>query len=67
MSDEVSRTNLAAIAVDEKRVVVTIQDDSKSSGHGFGSNVDFAVFVGRNVNLIMANVVLIHEGDVFFG
>ena len=48
-------------------MVVAIQDNSKSSSHGLGSNVDFAVFVGRDVDLVMANVVLIHEGDVFFG
>jgi hypothetical protein len=53
--------------VDEKRVVVTVQDNSKSSGHGFRSNVDFAVLVGMDVDLVMANVVLVHEGDVFFG
>ena len=48
-------------------MVVAIQDNSKSSGHGFGSNVDFAVFVGRDVDLVMADVVLIHECDVFLG
>jgi hypothetical protein len=53
--------------VDEKRVVVAVEDNSKSSGHGLWSNVDFAVLVGRDVDLVMANVVFIHEGDVFFG
>jgi hypothetical protein len=53
--------------VDEKRVVIAIQDNSKSGGHGLGSNVDLAVFVGRDVDLVMANVVLVHEGDVIFG
>lgn len=48
-------------------MVVAIQDDSKSSGHGLGSNVDIAIFVGRDVNLKMADVILIHEGGVFFG
>jgi hypothetical protein len=62
-----SSTNLATITVDEKRMVVAVQDDGKSSSHSFGSNVDIAVFVGRNVDLVMANVVLIHEGDVLFG
>ena len=59
-------TNLATVAVDEKRMVVAIQDDGKSGSHGLGSNVDFAVLVGRNVDLVMANMVLIHEGDVLF-
>lgn len=63
----ISWTDLATITVYEKRVVVTIQDNSKSSGHGLGSNVDFAVLVGRDVDLVMANVVFVHEGDVFFG
>jgi hypothetical protein len=62
----ISETDLAAIAVDEKRMVVAVQDDGKSSSHSFGSNVDIAVFVGRNVNLVMANVVLVHECDVLF-
>jgi hypothetical protein len=62
----ISETDLAAIAVDEKRMVVAVQDNGKSSSHGFGSNVDIAVFVGRNVNLVMANVVLVHECDVLF-
>ena len=48
-------------------MVIAIQDDSQSGGHSLGSNVDFAVFVGWDVDLVMANVVLIHEGDVFFG
>ena len=61
-----SKTDLATIAVDEKRMVVAVQDDGQSSSHGFGSNVDFAVLVGRDMDLIMANVVFIHEGDVFF-
>lgn len=47
-------------------MVVAVQDDSKSSSHGFGSNVDLAVLVGRDMDLIMANVVVFHEGDVFF-
>lgn len=47
-------------------MVVAVQDDGKSSGHGFGCDVDLAVLVGRNMDLIMANVVLFHEGDVFF-
>lgn len=59
-------TNLATVAVDEKRVVVAVQDDSKSGGHGFGSNVDLAVLVGGNVDLVMANVIFLHEGDVLF-
>ena len=62
-----SRTNLATITVYEERVVVAIQNNSKSSGHGLWSNVDLAVLVGRDVYLVMANVVLIHECDVFFG
>lgn len=47
-------------------MVVAVQDNGKSSSHCFGSNVDLAVLVGRNMDLIMANVVLFHEGDVFF-
>lgn len=47
-------------------MVVAVQDDGKSSSHGFGSNVNLAVLVGRNMDLMMANVVLFHEGDVFF-
>ena len=62
-----SQTDLATITVDEKRVVVTVEDNSESSSHCLGSNVDFAILVGRDVDLIMANVVFIHEGDVFFG
>lgn len=47
-------------------MVVAVQDDGQSSSHGLGSNLDIAVLVGRNVDLIMANVILFHEGDVFF-
>jgi hypothetical protein len=60
-------TDLATIAVDEQRVVITVQDNSKSSGHGFRSNVDFAVLVWMDMDLVMANVVLVHECDVLFG
>lgn len=47
-------------------MVAAIQDDGKSSCHGLRGNVDIAVLVGWNVDLMMVDVVFAHESDVIF-
>lgn len=50
--------------MDEKRVIVAIQHNSKSSSHGFWGDVDLSLLVGGDVDLEMADILVFHECDI---
>lgn len=60
-------TNLAFVAVDEERVVGTVEDDTEGGGHVALRDCDKGVFVGFDADTEMLDAVFREKGSMAWG